>query len=286
MLILCKRPFQNFKGKGKSMETSTLRTLGQTGLSVGRLGVACSYGAPAAAFEEAFDHGINYFYWGSIRKEAMAVAIRNIIARGQRDQLVILIQSYSRSPMLMEAFYNRALKRLNIDSADIMLLGWHNKPPSPRIIDRALKMKERGMFRFLALSGHHRPLFAELAKNDIYNLFHIRYNAVHRGAELEVFDLLPNDNRPGIVTYTATRWGDLLKSTKMPPGEMPLTGTDCYRFVLSNPNVDVCMSGPKTVEEMRQAIKALELGPLPPEELVRIRSIGDHIHANYRRMFS
>ena len=31
------------------------RTLGRTGLSVGRLGLAASYGAPTEAFEEAFE---------------------------------------------------------------------------------------------------------------------------------------------------------------------------------------------------------------------------------------
>ena len=268
------------------MDTSNLRILGRTGLKVGRLGVACSYGAPTAAFEEAFDRGVNYFYWGPMRKEAMAMAIRNIIARGQRDQLVLLIQSYSRSPMLMEYFYRRALKRLNIDTADILLLGWHNRPPSPRILERALKMKEKGMFRFLAVSGHHRPMFADLAGDDAFDLFHIRYNAAHRGAENEVFDRLPSENRPGIVTYTATRWGDLLNPEKMPPGEQPLSGADCYRFVLSNPNVDVCMTGPKNSEQMREALKALEQGPLSPEELERIRRIGDHIHANHKRLFS
>jgi hypothetical protein len=62
------------------MNEDNFRILGRTGLKVGRLGVACSYGAPAQAFEEAFDHGVNYFYWGSMRKTAMARAIRNIIA--------------------------------------------------------------------------------------------------------------------------------------------------------------------------------------------------------------
>ena len=42
-------------------------TLGRTGLNVGRLGVAASYGAPAEAFEEAFERGCNYFYIGSGR---------------------------------------------------------------------------------------------------------------------------------------------------------------------------------------------------------------------------
>ena len=71
------------------MDENRFRILGRTGLKAGRLGVACSYGAPTAAFEEAFEQGVNYFYWGSMRKESMARAIRNIIGRGKRDELVI-----------------------------------------------------------------------------------------------------------------------------------------------------------------------------------------------------
>ncbi|MEJ2157454.1 MAG: hypothetical protein P8X96_19160 [Desulfobacteraceae bacterium] len=268
------------------MNEDNFRILGRTGLKVGRLGVACSYGAPAQAFEEAFDRGVNYFYWGSMRKAAMAQAIRNIIAKGQRDQLVIVIQSYARSALLMERFYLHALKTLKIDTADILLLGWHNRPPSSRILERALEMKERGMLRFLALSGHHRPLFADLSSDRRFDLFHVRYNAVHRGAETEVFNHLPDTNRPGIVTYTATRWGDLLKRNRMPPGETSMSGSDCYRFVLSNPSVDVCMSGPKDMAQMREALKALELGPMTPEELMRAHRIGAHLHRHHRRLFA
>ena len=39
------------------------RILGRTGLQVGRMGIAASYGVPAAAVERAFEHGVNYFYW-------------------------------------------------------------------------------------------------------------------------------------------------------------------------------------------------------------------------------
>ncbi len=46
--------------------------LGRTGLKVRRLGMGSSYGAPAAAYEEAFERGCNYFYWGALRRGGMA----------------------------------------------------------------------------------------------------------------------------------------------------------------------------------------------------------------------
>lgn len=261
------------------------RILGRTKLSVGRLGVACSYGAPTEAFEEAFERGVNYFYWGSTRKKAMAQAIRHIVSQGRRDNLVIVLQSYSRSAVLLESFFRQGLRTLGVDYADVLLLGWHNQPPSPRIMDRVRTMRHQGLFRYLAISGHHRPLFPVLAPQPEYDIFHVRYNAVHRGAEQEVFPQMPVVNRPGLVTYTATRWGDLLNPKKMPSGEDPPRGADCYRFVLSQPDVDVCLTGPRTRAEMQEALKALDLGPLSETELARMRRLGDHLHTHYRRVW-
>jgi predicted aldo/keto reductase-like oxidoreductase len=84
------------------------------------------------------------------------------------------------------------------------------------------------------------------------------------------------------VSFTATRWGQLLKAKKMPPGETPLTAPECYRFVLSHPSVDVCISGAKTVEEMRQNLTVLGSGPLTGSELERVRRIGDFVHGPKR----
>ncbi len=251
--------------------------LGRTGLKVGRLGVASTYGAPAQAFEEAFDRGCNYFYWGSLRKSGMAEAIRNICGRGKRNDLIIVIQSYSRSASLLELSCRRALKRLTLDCGDVLLLGWYGRRPPRRILERATTMKRKGMFRFLAVSSHNRSLFPELAKENLFDVFHIRYSAAHRGAESDSFPYLQGENGAGVVSYTATRWGQLLEEKRMPPGEPPPSASDCYRFVLSHPAVDICMTGPKNLEQMREALRTLDRGPMSEDELVRMRKIGDYI---------
>jgi len=251
--------------------------LGRTNLKVGRLGVASSYGAPCKAFEEAFDRGCNYFYWGSIRKSGMGEAIRNICGRGKRNDLIIVIQSYSRSASLMELSCRRALKRLALDCGDVLLLGWYRKRPHRRILERADTMKRKGMFRFLAISSHNRKLFPKLAKENLFDIFHIRYSAAHRGAESQTFPYLQGEKRPGVVSYTATRWGQLLEEKKMPPGEPAPSASDCYRFVLSHPAVDICMTGPKNLEQMREALRTLDLDPMSEDELARMKKIGDYI---------
>ncbi len=101
----------------------------------------------------------------------------------------------------------------------------------------------------------------------------------------EVFPHLKNAPRPGTVIFTATRWGSLLQSKNMPPGEEPLSACDCYRFVLSNPAVDICLCGPKDVSQMREALRTLDLGALGEEQFERMNRIGDYVREHGRQVF-
>ncbi len=255
--------------------------LGKTGLKVGRLGIASGYWAPPKAIEEAFERGCNYLTWGTFVKgysPHMREALRNIVAKGQRDRLVLSMFSYAHQPFLTEHFFRKGLKSAGLDYADVLILGGFYGRPSTRIIDGALRLKEKGLVRFLGLSSHKRLLIAGLLKEKAFDIFHLRYNAVHRGAENEVFPLLPAADRPGIVGFTGTAWGGLLNGRKMPPGEKPPTAVECYRFVLSNPAVDVCMAGPRTIDQMKQNLNILQQGPMTDEELARMRRIGNYIY--------
>jgi len=251
--------------------------LGRTGLLVSRLGIGSSYGVPTKACLKAFEAGVNYFFWGSVRTPQMALAIREIAQRHRQD-LVVVLQVYVRSPFWLARSVEKGLRALWIDQADILLLGWHQEPPEGRLLEAVERLRERGLFRFLGVSSHKRPLFREFLRDGRYDVFHLRYNAAHRGAETEIFPHLPARDAPGIVSFTNTRWGDLLKERNMPPGETPPTAVDCYRFVLTHPHVQVAICGPKNEQEMDHALETLSRGPMDEEELERMRAIGDHVH--------
>ena len=263
------------------MSFLTPTTLGRTGLKVGRLGIASSFGAPAEAYQEAFDQGCNYFTWGTFirgRSSAMGSAIRNITAVGKRDDLVVGMLTYAHIAWLTEHFFVKGLKAANLEYADVLLLGWFPKRPPQKVIDGALKLKEKGLVRFIGLTSHNRKLFPELAREGLFDIFHIRYNAAHRGAETETFPHLTGEDRPGVVSFTATDWQKLLKSRKMPPGEKPLTAPECYRFALSNPAVDICMMGARSIDQMRENLGVLEDGPLKEDEMAQVQRIGKHVY--------
>jgi aryl-alcohol dehydrogenase-like predicted oxidoreductase len=255
-------------------------TLGRTGLKVSRLGLGSSYSAPTRAYEEAVERGVNYFYWGSRRRALMGDAIRHI-APHKRASLVVVLQSYARLGFLMVRSIEHALRRLKLAHADVLLLGWYNSPPSPRMMAAAQSLKDRGLIGHIAISGHKRKMFPTLIDDTRFDIFHVRYNAVHRGAEQEVFPSFKERSvadRPGLVTYTTTRWGHLCDAERTPPGEKTPCGTDCYRYALSNPQVDLALSGPSCQEHMDQALKALDLGPMDREELAWMERVGAHIY--------
>ena len=256
--------------------------LGRSGLRVGRLGLGASYGAPAAAYERAFAAGCNYFYWGSLRSAAMGAAIRHLAGQ-HRAELVVVLQSYSRLGWRLIPRIESGLRQLKLEYADILLLGLHNRPPRPAVMEAAARLQERGRVRHLAVSAHHRPVFQEYATEPRFAVWMTRYNAAHRGAEGEVFPHLPATNRPGVVSYTATRWGTLLDPRHTPAGLRTPTATDCYRFVLSNPVVDVCLTAPATLEQMVANLAALTQGPMSDEELRWMRTVGDQVHARTAR---
>lgn len=251
---------------------------------VGPLGIAAGYGAPTSAIEAAFERGCNYFYWGSRRTHHMARAIRNIKARGDRDKIVLVLQTYSRSALLMETFFHNGLKKAGLEQAEVLLLGWHNKTPSRGILERAQKLKEKGLIKAIALSGHNRHLFPELAAEGLIDICHVRYNAVHRGAESETFAHLDPEKSPGVVIYTATRWGDLLNPKKMPPGQGPPSAAEVYRFCLTNPAVDLVITGPRNEEQMTRALATLDQGPLDQDELLKMVELGDWIYRHHKKM--
>ena len=89
--------------------------------------------------------------------------------------------------------------------------------------------------------------------------------------------------RPGVVAFTATRWGSLLDPRLVPEGERTPGASDCYRFALSHPQVDVCLSGPRDAAQLDEALRAVELGPLDDAEMAWMRRVGAGVRAATKR---
>jgi aryl-alcohol dehydrogenase-like predicted oxidoreductase len=255
-------------------------TLGRTGLRVSRIGLGSGYGISGADVERAFERGINYLYWANPRRSGFGAAVR-ALARRHRQDMVVTVQSYTRAATLLAPSVERALRRLGIEYADVLLLGWWNKVPPARILDRALALREAGKVRHLMISCHHRPAFEQLIADPCLDAIMVRYNAAHRGAETEVFPhVAAHPDAPGVVAYTATCWGRLLDRRRVPEAEAVPRASDCYRFVLGHPQVDMCLCGPRNSVELGDALDALERGPMDADEMAWMRRVGDAVHGS------
>jgi aryl-alcohol dehydrogenase-like predicted oxidoreductase len=252
--------------------------LGASGLEVPRMGVGADAGVPAKALEWAFERGVNYFYWGSRRRKGMAEAIRNLAPRS-REKMIIALQSYDFSGLAFEHTFARGLRQLGIDYADVFILGMRNKTIPARILDKAVALREKGLVRHLCVSAHDRSAYRDHLQRSVFDLIMVRYNAAHRGAETDVFPLLGRDGAPGVICFNSTRWGHLFNARWMPEGERTPRPVDLYRYVLSNPHVQMVLTAPQTMEQMKEDLGTLDCGPVTEEERSWLERIGDHVHA-------
>jgi len=253
-------------------------TLGSSGLKVRQMGIGSDAGVSARALEMAFEKGVNYFYWGTRRREGMKEAVRNLCPR-HRDDVIVALQSYDVTGLLMKKTFVKGLKQLGIEYADVFILGMRNKKIPNRILDRALSLKERGLVRYLCVSAHDRSAYEYHLGQNVFDLVMVRYNAAHRGAEKDVFPLLPDAGGPGVICYNSTRWGHLFDPGWMPEGARTPAPVDLYRYVLSNPNIQMVLTAPETFAQLEENLTTLESDPVSEEERKWLEAIGDHVHA-------
>ena len=160
------------------------------------------------------------------------------------------------------------------------------KPRSfpPRLQDELAELRADGKVRAIAISCRDRnfaaDLAADLAARGVLDVLMIRYNAAHPGAETDVFPYV-HAHQTGVVGYTATRWSYLLRRPKgWKQNEPVATAGQCYRFVLSNPNVHVVLTAPRNERELAENLHEVERGPLPEDEMAFMRRFGACVHAH------
>lgn len=258
------------------------RMLGRTDLFVSPFGIGGGYGIDGNSMEWAFEHGMNCFFWASWAPtyRAMERCLKRLLPR-HRDEIVIATAAYSwLFPGSIERAVRKHLRRLKIDQIDLFLLGWVMRESQQRAVDELVRIKDQGLVRYVGFSGHKRPIILHMAQRwPVFDVLMVRYNAAHRGAEHDIFSHLDETNRQGIVAFNALKHGALLKRPKAWPESRPIpTVRQCYRFVLSHPSVDLCLSGPSKPGHVKELVEIVQEGTMSPDELSFMREFGDARH--------
>jgi aryl-alcohol dehydrogenase-like predicted oxidoreductase len=254
--------------------------LGRTGRRVFRLGLSASYRPGKETVHRALDEGVNFFFCYGF--DTQMTAVLRDLPRSRRQDLVVATGAYNLvlgHPNLRRTLEKR-LRQLRTDCLDVFLFLGVMKPKQfpDRVREELLRFREEGKVRAVGLSTHDRKLAGRLAAEGAVDVLMVRYNAAHRDAEEEIFPHL-GAHDPGLVSYTATRWRYLLRRPSGWPkdGRIPTAGMT-YRFVLSNPHVDVCLTAPSNLRQLEENLASFRQGPLDEDDLRFMQRFGDAGH--------
>jgi predicted aldo/keto reductase-like oxidoreductase len=263
------------------MQQDFLRApLARFGTPVCRIGLSASYRPGRKTVFKALDEGMNYFMYFGFDNQLTSVLRETM--HGRREQFALATGGCNwilfHRPLLRTL--ERRLRQMRTDYIDVFhYFGiTRRKHFTQQVRDELQAVRESGLVRGVSISTHDRQFAAELAAEGTLDAVMIRYNAAHRGAEEDIFPYLPASN-PAVIGYTATRWTQLFRRPRGYPagGRVPTPGM-CYRFVMSNPAVHVCLMAPGNETQLTRNLAEIRQGPLAEDDMQFMRSFGDFVH--------
>jgi aryl-alcohol dehydrogenase-like predicted oxidoreductase len=265
-------------------QTFLTAPLGKLGTPVCRIGLSASYRPGLATIHKALDEGLNYFFFYGFDTQMTAVLRERIHA--QRERYVLATGAYNLilGHTNLRRTLEKRLRQTRAEYIDVFHFLGITKPKhfTPRVRDELQAVRESGLVRAVSVSCHDRKFALQLACEGTLDAMMIRYNAAHRGAETEIFASLPEPN-PAVVSYTATRWSYLLRRPRGYPKDRPIpTAGMCYRFVLSNPSVNVALMAPSNMRHFDENMAEIRRGPLDEGEMRFMREFGDVVYGRYK----
>lgn len=277
--LVAGRPREDTERKVDAMDVHddfASREVPRFGRRIFRLGLSGTFGLDEAGCREALER-VQYVFW-SPRMKGLTAALREPLARDRERYVLSTGPLLGYFPGAVRRAAESALRTLCVDYLDVFQLYWLGKMSafSGAVQQELITLHEEGKVRLIGASIHDRPRAGKLAEESILDLVMVRYNAAHPGAEQEIFPHLAQ-RRPAVVAYTATAWRKLLRAPRAWKGRVPTAG-DCYRFCLTNPHVDVVLTGPRSAAELRENLAAVEKGPLSAGEMSFMREFGRAVH--------
>jgi len=245
------------------------------GKRVHRVGVSNNYGIDAEGLRKAFDHGLNYVWYVRSTEKMATAPIREACARDRDSVFIATGPSMGFTAGSVRKHCEKVLTKLGTDHVDLLQLFWAGKMSriSDATITALTKLRDEGKCRGIGVSIHDRPWAGQLARDRVFDVLMVRYNAGHPGAEEDIFPYVGEGaDKVGVVSYTSTRWGTLLKKHSGWK-DRPATAAECYNFALTHPAVDVVLTGPNSWEQLKANLDDLE-APMDAQRIAWMKKLG------------
>ncbi len=251
------------------------RTLGRTGLKVSRLG----FGAmrlpmmpdgesvdtekSVGLIHRAFEAGVNYidsavFYCKADSQRAVGEALK-----GWRDKVIVSTKNHYYDEEESGWWQNLedSLRLLQVEKIDIynqhgMSWGRFTDAYEPRVYKWVRRAQDQGLIGHICCSFHdNNEALMKLVDTDLFSAITMQYNMAN--TELEEGIAYAHSKNIGTVVMGPIGGGMLGEESdvfgQIVPG-MTSTAELAMRFVLSNPNVSLAISGMNEMDQVEQNI--------------------------------
>jgi hypothetical protein len=256
--------------------TDRLR-LGHGGLRVSPICLGMT--ASPATVEAAYEAGVNFFFVSADLHWPLYEATRKGLERllrgnrRRRDQIVVGVVSYFEEPWFGYLQFWEVIDAVpGLMRVDLLIAGGVSSSRSFDEREDVLRSARAQRYlgaRAIGASLHQRKLAVRAEQNRVLDISYIRYNAGHPGARRDVFPQLRGKRRALLFNFKSMALqsspGRSAKPVKSHGRWVP-EPTDCYRFVLSAPEIDGLLCSLESPKELRALVDTLNKGPLSREE--------------------
>ncbi len=252
-----------------------------------RLGLAGNPNTDPRCVSAAFEAGVNLFFFYNLGFTGLVDGLTRL---GERRDAFVATGSESRDPAEVERYLSQVEERLPADSVDLFYAEYVHPGDDvdglladDGVVGLLHRWKEAGRIRYVGATAHNRPLARRLLESGRIDVLMHRYNMAHRGAEEAVLPAALERRIP-VVAFTCTRWGGLPAGHPGWSGPVP-TAADCYRFALGHDAVQVALTAPGSLEELRANLAVLREPDPTASEIAGWRAYGDLVYGAGRDEF-
>lgn len=280
--------------------------MGNTGFKVSALGFGCMRlptlepGKPAIDRERAIqlirkgiDRGINYIdtaypYHDKESEIVVGLALKD----GYREKVMLATKCPVGYPDFSESDYDRylneQLKKLDVDYLDFYLFhGVNEKTFNEKVlkfnlIEKAKAAKKAGKIKHIAFSFHDKPeVLKTIIDTNAFDLMLVQYNvldqvneemiayAAEKGLAVAIMGPVGGGRLAGSPPESMSQWLSEERSNFVDLA---------FKFVLSNPNVSVALSGMGSEEMLQDNLNLIskdEYNRFIGDEQIRIKNIAN-----------
>ena len=294
------------------------KLLGRSDLRISRIGfgaMSLKMGEEANAnlLHAAIAGGINFIdtadlYEKGLNEEAIGKALKS-----KRDEVIIATKvgnqwradgsgwDWNPDPGYILSCVEKSLKRLQTDHIDLYQLhGGTLDDPIDEVIETFESLKQRGKIRHYGISSIRPNVIREYVKRSSIVSVMTQYSLLDRRPEETTLDLL-QENDIGVLVRGAVAQGILVdKPAKEYLGHQPkevekaamtvkkvstnrTSAQTAIQFVLHHPAVTSAVVGMRTMEQLTEAVEALNVNEITEEEYQMLqKSIQGNLYEVYR----